>query len=48
MKSNIRFAFAGILAIVVGITVAVFVLGDTVQVETPGGTIELKILEISK
>lgn len=32
MKSNIRFAFAGILAIVVGITVAVFVLGDTVQV----------------
>ena len=32
MKSNIRFAFAGILAIVVAITVAVFVLGDTVQV----------------
>lgn len=32
MKRNIRFAFAGILAIVVGITVAVFVLGDTVQV----------------
>lgn len=32
MKRNIRFAFAGILAIVVAITVAVFVLGDTVQV----------------
>ncbi|MEE1139169.1 MAG: N-acetylmuramoyl-L-alanine amidase [Acutalibacteraceae bacterium] len=32
MKSNIRFAFAGILAIVVAITIAVFVLGDTVQV----------------
>ena len=32
MKSNIGFAFAGILAIVVAITVAVFVLGDTVQV----------------